>query len=225
MEPAMTRFRCLIALSVAFAASPVALPAQAASPFDRDSVKCESKDTRRETCDVSWPGQTSLVRQISATDCVQGRTWGATPGKVWVSGGCRAEFGPRFSGKEIRCESADGRHETCGRDLHGNADLIRQLSDAPCREGSTWGQSGGSIWVDKGCRGVFRVGESNGRYSVTCGSENGRRLSCPWNARYGRPALLETLSKSPCTQGRSWGYDGKGAVWVDEGCRARFGVR
>lgn len=221
----MTRFRCLLALLVAFAACPTAPIAHAANPFDRDSVKCESKDTRRETCQVSWPGQTRLVRQLSATDCVQGRTWGATPGKVWVSGGCRGEFGPRFTGKEIRCESADGHHETCGRNLYGNADLIRQLSDAPCREGSTWGQSGGSIWVDKGCRGVFRVGESSGRYSTTCGSENGRRHTCPWDARRGRPVLLETLSKSACTQGRSWGYDGKGAVWVDEGCRGRFGLR
>lgn len=220
----MTTFRFLSVLLLALAATAPVAPAARAELFDKDTVRCESKDTRRETCKVSWPGQTRLLRQMSATDCVAGRTWGTAPGKVWVAGGCRAEFGPQFSGKEIRCESADGHHETCGRDLYGQADLIRQLSDAPCREGSTWGQGNGSIWVDKGCRGVFRVGQSNGRYSTTCGSENGRRQSCSWDARRGRPVLLETLSKSPCTQGRSWGYDARGGLWVDEGCRGRFGV-
>ena len=212
---------CVLALAAALPA-----PQARAELFDKDRVKCESKDTRRETCEVKWPGQTELLRQISDTRCVQGRTWGASPGKVWVSGGCRAEFGPQFSGKSLKCESSDGKHETCGKDLYGNVDLIRQLSDAPCTQGVSWGQNNGSIWVDKGCRGEFRIGESSGRVSVTCASENGRRSTCPWNARNGVPSLLENLSKSPCVAGRSWGYDKRaGQLWVDEGCRARFGVR
>lgn len=220
----MNLFRTLACLLLATAAT-AAAPDSRAQVFDRDSVRCESKDNRRETCDVSWPGQTRLTRQLSATDCIPGRTWGASPGKVWVSGGCRAEFAPQFAGKEVRCESDDGRRKTCGRDLYGNADLIRQLSDTPCREGSSWGLRGGQIWVDNGCRGVFRVGESGGRYSVTCGSEGGRRQTCAWDAGRGRPALLERLSKSPCVEGRSWGYDRNAGLWVDEGCRARFGLR
>lgn len=200
-------------------------PAAHAQILKKDSVRCESKDTRRETCETGWPGQTRLTRQLSDTPCVKGRNWDATPGKVWVQQGCRAEFGPLYAGKEIKCESSDGRRKTCGKDLYGNADLIRQLSDASCREGSTWGLRGGSIWVDKGCRGVFRVGESGGRYSLTCGSENGRRHFCAWDAKRGKPVLLEKLSKSPCTEGRTWGYDKKQGVWVDDGCRARFGLR
>lgn len=220
----MTLIRTLtLVLTVAAACS--GAPTTHAQIFDKDSVRCESKDTRRETCDTPWPGQTRLTRQLSATDCVQGRTWGATAGKVWVEKGCRAEFAPLYAGREVKCESSDGRGKTCGKDLYGKADLIRQLSDTPCIEGTSWGLRGGEIWVDKGCRGVFRVGESGGRYSTTCGSENGRRQTCAWDSKRGKPVLLEKLSQSACTEGRSWGYDKKKGLWVDEGCRARFGLR
>ena len=220
----MTMIRTLTLLLTAAAACSAA-PSASAQIFDKDSVRCESKDSRRETCDTSWPGQTRLSRQLSDTACVQGRTWGATAGKVWVEKGCRAEFAPLYAGKEVKCESSDGRRKTCGNDLYGNADLIRQLSDNACREGNTWGLRGGAIWVDKGCRGVFRVGESGGRYSTTCGSENGRRQTCTWDRSRGKPVLLEKLSKSACVEGRSWGYDKKQGLWTDEGCRARFGLR
>jgi hypothetical protein len=202
-----------------------AVPEAHAQFGSKDTVRCESKDNRRETCDTKWPGQTELTRQLSDTRCVKGSTWGATPGKVWVSGGCRAEFGPQFSGKTLKCESSDGKYKTCGNGLYGNPDLIRQFSGTPCQQGVSWGLRNGSIWVDKGCRGEFRIGESSGKYSLTCASENGRRTSCAWDARKGQPSVLETLSKSPCVKGRSWGYDKRAGLWVDEGCRARFGVR
>ena len=203
-----------------------AIPTAHAQLFgDKDRVRCESKEGRRETYETKWSNNTRLVKQLSDSRCVQGRTWGFSSGKVWVDGGCRAEFGPQYGGSEIRCESEDGHRKTCGKNLYGNADLIRQLSSTACREGVSWGLQGGSIWVDKGCRGEFRVGESSGRYSTTCASESGRRTTCAWDARHGKPALLETLSKSPCVEGRSWGYDKRAGLWVDEGCRARFGVR
>jgi hypothetical protein len=215
----------LLAALAALALSTLAPTAQAQFG-DKDRVRCESKEGRRETCDTKWPGQTDLTKQLSDTRCIEGRTWGSSPGKVWVDNGCRGEFGPRFAGKEVRCESNDGKYKTCGRDLYGNADLIRQLSSTPCTEGSSWGLRNGAIWVDKGCRGEFRVGQSSGRYSVTCSSENGRRQNCGWDRKRGTPSLLETLSKSPCVSGKSWGYDKKtGNLWVDEGCRARFGLR
>ena len=209
----------------------IALAGWAASPaqaqlLSKDKVRCESKDGRRQTCDTKWPGQTEVTQQLSDTRCVEGRTWGSSPGKVWVDNGCRAEFGPRYAGKEVRCESSDGKYKTCGKGLDGNADLIRQLSSTACTEGRTWGLRDGAIWVDKGCRGVFRVGESSGRDSTTRSSENGRRTACTWDRKRGTPVVLETLSKSPCVSGKSWGYDKKtGQLWVDEGCRARFGVR
>lgn len=220
----LTTFRTLAMCAVA-SLTWSAAPDAHAQFGSKDTVRCESKDNRRETCDTKWPGQSELTRQLSDTRCIKGSTWGETPGKVWVSGGCRAEFGPQFSGKTLKCESSDGKYKTCGSNLYGNPDLIRQLSGTPCQQGVSWGLRNGSIWVDKGCRGEFRIGESSGKYSLTCASENGRRASCAWDARKGKPSLLETLSKSPCVQGRSWGYDKKAGLWVDEGCRGRFGVR
>jgi tetratricopeptide (TPR) repeat protein len=57
----------------------------------------------------------------------------------------------------IRCESFDGERKSCGTNLNGVAVLVRQLSDTSCREAVTWGLKNGSIWVDRGCRGLFRM--------------------------------------------------------------------
>jgi hypothetical protein len=38
-----------------------------------------------------------------------------------------------------------------------------------------------------------------------------------------RVKLTRRLSKNPCIEGRSWGFDRRG-VWVDDGCRAVFEV-
>ncbi len=220
MKPAVMKLMLTLAALAVWSAAPTAQ----AQLLNKDSVRCESKEGRHETCETKWPGQTRLTKQLSETRCVKGSTWGASPGKVWVDNGCRAEFGPEYSGKEVQCESNDGRYKTCGKNLYGNADLIRQLSSPSCKDGVSWGLRGGSIWVDQGCRGVFRVGESSGRYSVTCSSEGGRRQNCAWDSKRGIPSLLESLSKAPCVKGRSWGYDKKGGLWVDEGCRGRFGL-
>ena len=36
--------------------------------------------------------------------------------------------------------------------------------------------------------------------------------------------LIEQLSRTPCIEGRSWGWEGN-QIWVDQGCRGRFGAR
>ena len=58
---------------------------------------------------------------------------------------------------------------------------------------------------------------------MTCASNDDRRRRCDWNERWGAPRLVEQISDSRCIQGRTWGYDGD-AIWVDNGCRARFGA-
>jgi len=35
--------------------------------------------------------------------------------------------------------------------------LVQQVSDAPCREGRSWGHTSSTIWVDDGCRAIFEV--------------------------------------------------------------------
>lgn len=201
-------------------------------------IRCESADGRPQTCPTPWPGASELLRQLSGTACIAGQNWSSSRGVVRVSGGCRAVFVPvaESLSQEIRCESGDGRYKQCGTNLYGNVQLLRQLSDRRCTENVNWGLRDGSVWVNGGCRGVFRVdagGYGNGygnsgndnRDSVTCASKNGAYTACAWDRNRGIPRLLQTLSERPCTQGYSWGYSQRAGLWVNHGCRARFGLR
>lgn len=198
------------------------------------TIRCESQDKRQQTCRTPWRGRSELVRQLSGTPCNEGQNWSSSNGQVWVRGGCRAEFREARwdngggNGQEIRCESADGRYKQCGSNLYGIPRLVRQLSDTSCREGQNWGLRNGTIWVDNGCRGIFRVDRNGGgdsSYSVTCTSENNRYITCAWDRNRGLPRLIQQLSDSPCIEGSSWGYDWRNGLWVNRGCRARFGTR
>jgi hypothetical protein len=58
--------------------------------------------------------------------------------------------------------------------------------------------------------------------TLTCESGDGREQHCSADTRGG--VWLETqLSRAPCRQGETWGYDNRG-VWTSNGCRARFGL-
>src|SRR4051794_26513099 len=65
----------------------------------------------------------------------------------------------------VKVESNDGhraRHtENIGRDE--TVRLVRQLSDARCVEGRTWGWDNRGIWVDRGCRAEFLITDSGHR--------------------------------------------------------------
>jgi hypothetical protein len=56
------------------------------------SFRCESTDNRTRYCNVDTRSGVRLVRQLSRSSCIEGRTWGMTRDGVWVSRGCRAEF-------------------------------------------------------------------------------------------------------------------------------------
>ncbi len=60
----------------------------------------------------------------------------------------------------LRCESNDGRWKACNVDTRGGVTLSRQLSQAGCWQGDTWGYDRNRIWVTNGCRAEFRVGDS-----------------------------------------------------------------
>ena len=71
-------------------------------------------------------------------------------------------FGSNRGGQTVRVESEDGRRKEKRVDTRGGVRLVRQLSDRPCTYGRSWGYDRDSIWVDRGCRGVFEVGGRNG---------------------------------------------------------------
>lgn len=211
-------------------------------------VSCSSNRNKRVYCEADTRGGVRLVRQVGGARCRQGSTWGYDARGIWVARGCAAEFevGPiasasnqNYNGNNntsvITCSSANGLRNYCVADTQTGIRLRRQLSSAPCQEGSTWGYDARGIWVDRGCRAEFEVAgnaaPNNGRYgdnyntssTITCASDNGQRTYCTADTRSG-VRILRQLSGSPCEEGSTWGYDSRG-VWVDRGCRAEFDLR
>lgn len=128
-------------------------------------VYCASNDTRGTRCQMPWRNSV-LVQQLSKAPCIEGQTWGRDPYSVWIKGGCRANFGdargygrPGYGGpgpgQEVYCASNDNRGARCQMPWRRSA-LSRQMSDAACIEGRTWGSDPYSVWVKGGCRGQFR---------------------------------------------------------------------
>ncbi|WP_207791560.1 DUF3011 domain-containing protein [Sandaracinobacteroides saxicola] len=64
------------------------------------------------------------------------------------------------------------------------------------------------------------VGGSANAGTIACGSVNGAYHYCAADTGRG-VQLQQQLSRAPCRQAESWGYDRRG-VWVDNGCAATF---
>jgi hypothetical protein len=69
---------------------------------------------------------------------------------------------PAEAQRHVRCESRDYRERLCRADTAGGVRLARQLGDAACRQGRTWGTTRSGIWVSNGCRADFEVGRGIG---------------------------------------------------------------
>ena len=128
----------------------------------------------------------------------------------------------------ISCSSNDMKRKFCAADVSGGVQLVKQRSDAACVLNQTWGYSNDrGIWVDRGCRADFQVGNfdsggADNSYSVYCASDNGRRNFCPADTD-GGVEMVRKRSDASCDYGSSWGYEPRG-VWVDRGCRADFRI-
>jgi len=73
----------------------------------------------------------------------------------WGGGGTVDSF-------EFNCASKDERYRECQLPIDGRARLVKRKSDAPCIEGSSWGQKGDRVWVNRGCRATFEVVRGGG---------------------------------------------------------------
>jgi len=58
----------------------------------RRIFSCESRNDRRNYCDIPKRGHVEVYKQRSASPCTYGRSWGVDGNSVWVKDGCRAEF-------------------------------------------------------------------------------------------------------------------------------------
>jgi len=133
-------------------------------PYARNGrVRCESRDGRTAYCGVDIRGGVRLVRQLSDRRCVRGSTWGTDGRGLWVTNGCRAEFelgtDSRY-GRTFRCESSNNRTRYCNANTSYGVQIVRQLSRDACIEGRSWGMTGNSVWVTRGCRAEFAIGDS-----------------------------------------------------------------
>lgn len=124
-------------------------------------LRCESLNNRYRECVFGGAAGTArLARQLSDTRCIEGRNWGTRGNVLWVNGGCRGLFmvggAGGGNGYSITCASDGNRPRSCAwNNRYGRPYLQRQLSSAPCREGSSWGYQGNTIWVTNGCRALF----------------------------------------------------------------------
>ena len=136
------------------------------------SVRCESRQGSRNFCRVPIRGQVRLVRQLSRTACVRGRSWYPTNSGIWVSNGCRGEFavlnGGRYrapnpivrddhyvdrNGRTLHCESTASGRTYCGNSH--NRYSMSDNRDPDCIEGRTWGSDGRGVWVSGDCDADF----------------------------------------------------------------------
>jgi hypothetical protein len=147
--------------------------------------------------------------------------------RAWAQSGITAQ-----NGRNVTCASDDMKRHLCRVDTSRGVTMTNQRSGSPCIQGQTWGYSRSGIWVDRGCRADFYLAANyrpgpgpggpgyGGGVTITCSSNNGKRNYCPANTSRG-VQLTNQRSGSPCIQGQTWGYDGRG-IWVDRGCRADF---
>ena len=133
-------------------------------------IQCSSDQNRPNECRVDGLIQDArLSRQLSRSQCVEGRSWGVRGNGLWVTDGCRGEFRVRLARRgggfpprprvdSIRCGSRNFGYNSCAANgFLVNLEIDRQLSGSACVAGRTFGYTGSTIWVDRGCEAVFRA--------------------------------------------------------------------
>ncbi|WP_411340846.1 DUF3011 domain-containing protein [Sphingopyxis sp. J-6] len=143
------------------------------------TLRCESRNNKIQRCNVRTGNRVDLIRVIGGR-CSKGRDWGFTASQIWVSGGCRAEFGYGYNygggggypvplpqpvgdyAGTIRCESRSNRYEQCNVATNDRVELTRRLGGR-CNAGRQWGYTASYVWVNNGCRAEFGYGYRNVR--------------------------------------------------------------
>jgi len=149
----------------------------------QSTISCSSDDEKRHSCSADTRGGVRLATQHSGSACTEGYSWGSDSQGIWVDHGCRADFTVGGNGsyqdqtrndqyarnrqsQTFACNSDNMRRHSCYVETRGgDVRLVRQLSDAACTKGYSWGTNRRGIWVDHGCRADFVVTSRRGRDS------------------------------------------------------------
>jgi hypothetical protein len=100
-----------------------------------EQLTCESHGGRTETCGSVRAGSSiTMIDQISSSPCIEGRTWGADNGSIWVSDGCRAVFDvqPRYSSTTYYDDDSYGRERYSSGRSYASDDSGRQHAVNAC---------------------------------------------------------------------------------------------
>ncbi len=210
-------------------------------------VVCASESYQRTICRTPTARGVRLVNQISDSPCVRGRSWWRDANGIVVTAGCAGEFeigyreddyhSPPATGgggivrpNTLYCESRDYHRRYCPADIgYGAASLVRQTSNTRCSYGHNWAYDQRGIWVQGGCAGEFEIGYADNAWRpptgsswVRCESRDYQQSVCGVDRNQG-VRLARQVSRSPCIEGRTWGYD-RNRIWVNNGCSADFEV-
>ena len=168
-----------------------AAPAAAQTGSDRERLRCESNDRRETSCRASIGGEVRIARQLSDTQCREGRNWRWNRTGIWVTEGCRAEFEFRRGGWDgsggsgwgssggsgwggsgggwgggardlVTCQSEGGREAFCPAAIAGSVQVARQISDTDCVYRRNWNWTENGVTVWSGCRAEFSYSRRGG---------------------------------------------------------------
>lgn len=130
-----------------------------------------------------------------------------------VIGMWAAPVTPALADSYVDCSSSGYGRNYCSVDARGRVWLDQQYSNdrGPCIENQTWGRDGRGIWVDRGCRGRFRVED---RYSGGGGKDKDNTAAVVGGLLIGGLILgaLASSSKKDSNDGSSWSGDSRQAV-------------
>lgn len=84
----------------------------------------------------------------------------------------------------VTCSSNGYERAYCSVHTSGGVRLVRQLSDAECVNGRSYGTDRRGIWVSRGCRAQFQVGYRNGQQGQWGGRDG--RYDDRYDDRYDR---------------------------------------
>lgn len=125
----------------------------------------------------------------------------------------------------LTCESKRQRRADCPMKGPATVQLERTTGKTQCTRDRNWGVSNTTLWVDKGCKGRFRVTPLPAwtAYTVTCESKRQNRANCPVKPNAVVRLHRQLSTKNNCVRGTSWGQVDD-AIWVDKSCKAIFSV-
>lgn len=108
------------------------------SPGERKTLRVEYM--------INGQRQTAVAREGETLDLPQGTQGAYYPGNNTYP-----------ASQTVVCESNGNDRRYCATDTRGGVQLVREMSSASCRQGSTWGYDNRGIWVSNGCRAEFAV--------------------------------------------------------------------